>query len=149
MVNPERSNKLLFIKNLLMFKEFKDFAMKGNLIDIAVGLVMATAFGTIVAAFVDGMFMPLVGKIFQLGDMAKAEYVLSPEVLGADGKVATPKSAIQWGRFVTAVINFIIIAWVMFMIVKAANKMKEPPPAAPAGPTQEELLTQIRDLLKR
>ena len=81
--------------------------------------------------------------------MAKAEYVLSPEVLGADGKVATPKSAIQWGRFITAVINFIIIAWVMFMIVKSANKMKEPPPAAPAGPTQEELLTQIRDLLKR
>ena len=104
-----------------MFKEFKDFAVKGNLIDIAVGLVMATAFG--------------------------AEYLLSPEVLGADGKVATPKSAVAYGKFITTIINFLIIAWVMFLIVKAANKMKEPPAAA--GPSTEDLLTQIRDLLKR
>lgn len=133
-----------------MFKEFKDFAMKGNLIDIAVGLVMATAFGAIVGAFVDGMFMPLVGKIFQVGDLAKAEYILSPEVSGADGKIITAKSSVQWGKFITTVINFIIIAWVMFMIVKGVNKMKEPAPApAPSGPTTEELLSQIRDLLKR
>ena len=130
-----------------MFKEFKDFAIKGNLIDIAVGLVMATAFGAIVNAFVDGMFMPVVGKIFQVGDLAKAEYLLAPEVLGADGKVMTPKSAISYGKFITTIINFLIIAWVMFLIVKGANKMKEPPAAG--GPSTEDLLTQIRDLLKR
>lgn len=130
-----------------MLKEFKDFAMKGNLIDIAVGLVMGAAFATIVTAFVDGMFMPLAGKIFQIGDMAKAEWVLSPEVLGADGKVVTPQSAVKYGSFISAIINFTIIAWIMFMVVKAANKMKGP--VAPAGPTSEELLTQIRDLLKK
>ncbi len=105
-------------------KEFKDFAMKGNLIDIAIGLVMATAFGTIVNAFVDGIFMPLVGKIFQIGDFANAEWVLSPEIMGADGKIVEAKSAVQYGHFISTVINFIIIAWVMFLIVKMANKYK-------------------------
>jgi large conductance mechanosensitive channel len=113
-----------------MFKEFKDFAMQGNLIDIAVGLILATAFGGIVAAFVDGIIMPVIGKIFQIGDLAKAEYILSPNVLGVDGSVVTAKSAIRYGAFISTVLNFLIIAWVLFLLVKAVNKTKVTPPAA-------------------
>ena len=124
-----------------MFKEFKDFAMRGGLIDIAVGLVLAAAFGTIVSSFVDGMFMPLVSKIFQI--------VLDQAVLGADGKVATPENAIFYGSFISSIINFIIIAFVMFLIVKAVNSTKKSEVAAPAGPSSEQLLTEIRDLLAK
>lgn len=133
-----------------MLKEFKDFAVKGNLVDIAVGLVMGAAFGTVVTAFVDGLAMPLVGKIFQVGDLSAAKIVLSPAELGADGAVVKPESALMYGKFIGTVINFIIIAWVMFLVVKGMNKLKKaeaPPP--PAGPTTEELLGQIRDLLKK
>lgn len=132
-----------------MLKEFKEFAMKGGLIDIAVGLVMATAFGAIVGAFVDGIFMPIIGQIFQVGDLSAAKHVLAPAVVGADGAVTTPEAAILYGKFIGAILNFIIVAFVMFMIVKGVNSMKKAEEAAPAGPTQEELLAQIRDLLKK
>ncbi|MDQ3140866.1 MAG: large conductance mechanosensitive channel protein MscL [Bacteroidota bacterium] len=134
-----------------MFKEFKNFAIRGNLIDIAVGLVMATYFGLIVQAFVDGIFMPLVGMFFEVGDLAEAKFVLSPEIIGPDGKVITSESAIKYGQFMTTILNFIIIAWVMFMIVKTFNKIKLLPveAPAPAGPTTEQLLAEIRDLLKK
>lgn len=132
-----------------MLKEFKEFALKGSLIDIAVGLIMGAAFGTVTTAFVDGMFMPLVGKIFQLGDLSKWGYVLDPASIGADGK-EIPANIIQYGKFIGAILNFIILAFVMFIVVKAVNRMKDTPATeAPTGPTQEELLTQIRDLLKR
>ncbi len=132
-----------------MFKEFKDFAMRGGLIDIAVGLVLAAAFGTIVSSFVDGMFMPLVSKIFQFGDFKEAKIVLDQAVLGADGKVTTPENAIYYGSFISSIINFIIIAFVMFLIVKAVNSTKKSEVAAPAGPSSEQLLTEIRDLLAK
>ena len=133
-----------------MLKEFKEFAMKGGLIDIAVGLVMATAFGLIVSSFVDGMFMPLVGKIFQFGDFAQAKVVLSEAVVGADGKVTTPESAILYGKVISAIINFIIVAFVMFLIVKGVNAAKKAEAAAPVPPSATEtLLGEIRDLLKR
>ncbi len=133
-----------------MLKEFKDFAVKGNLVDIAVGLVMGAAFGTVVTAFVDGLAMPLVGKIFQIGDLSAAKIVLSPGEIAADGTVIKAESALMYGKFIGTVINFLIIAWVMFLVVKGMNKLKKaeaPPP--PAGPTTEELLGQIRDLLKK
>jgi large conductance mechanosensitive channel len=133
-----------------MLKEFKDFALKGNLIDIAIGLVMATAFGTITSAFVDGIIMPLVSMIFQVGDMSHLKIVLSPAELDAAGAVVKPEAAIQYGTLISSFINFFIIATVMFWVVKAINTIKKPePPAPPAGPTQEELLAQIRDLLKK
>lgn len=133
-----------------MLKEFKDFAASGNLIDMAVGLVMGAAFGKVSSSFVDGMFMPLVGKIFNVGDMSKYKIVLSPEVKDAAGVVTDPGSFIAVGDFVGAVLNFIIVAFVMFMIVKAVNKMKKAKEAAPAAPpAQEILLTEIRDLLKK
>ncbi|NOT36218.1 MAG: large conductance mechanosensitive channel protein MscL, partial [Saprospiraceae bacterium] len=115
----------------------------------AIGLVMGAAFGTVTTAFVDGMFMPIVGKIFQVGDLSKWGYELTAAAMGPDGK-EVPANILKYGSFIGAIINFLIVALVMFMIVKSVNKMKEPPaPAAPAGPTQEELLAQIRDLLKR
>ncbi len=133
-----------------MLKEFKDFAMRGGLIDIAVGLVMAAAFGAIVVAFVEGMFMPVVGQLFQVGDLAKAEIILSPEVKDASGVVVAPKSAVMYGRFISAIINFVIVAFVMFLIVKGVNKMGKKQVEIPAPPSNEEvLLGQIRDLLKK
>jgi large conductance mechanosensitive channel len=130
--------------------EFKEFAMKGNLIDMAVGVVMGAAFGAVTAAFIDGMFMPIVGMIFQVGDLSSAKMVLSEAVKEGD-KVIKPESAIMYGKFLGAIINFLVVAFVMFLIVKGINKMKkEVPPPPPAGPSNEEvLLTQIRDLLKR
>lgn len=136
-----------------MLQEFKNFALKGNLIDIAIGLVMATAFGSITSAFVDGIVMPLVSQIFQVGDMSGLKIVLSPAELGADGTVVKPEAAIQYGTLISAFLNFFIIATVMFWVVKGINTMKKEeapaPPPPPPGPTQEELLMQIRDLLKK
>jgi large conductance mechanosensitive channel len=136
-----------------MLKEFKAFAMRGNLIDMAVAFVMGVAFAAITNSFINGVVMPLVGQIFQVGDLAQAKFVLSEAVLGADGAVTTPESAIMYGEFIGAVINFIIVAFVMFMVVKGVNSMKkkeEEAPAAPPAPTKEEvLLGEIRDLLKK
>lgn len=115
-----------------MLKEFKEFAMNGNLIDIAVGLVMAAAFGTLTTAFVDGVFMPVVGMLFQVGDLNDAQWVLSGEVLGPNGEVITPASSIHYGKFIAAAINFLIIALAMFMIVKSINRMKGEKGAAAA-----------------
>ncbi|MFC4817119.1 large conductance mechanosensitive channel protein MscL [Flavobacterium sp. GCM10023249] len=136
--------------------EFKEFAMKGNLVDMAIAFVMGGAFGKVVTAFVEKMFAPVVGLLMGGIDLNDKKFVIVDgvaEVKDAAGAVTTPavaEVAIQWGAFLTALIDFIIVAFVMFLIIKAINKMKKPePPAAPAGPTQEELLTQIRDLLKK
>lgn len=133
-----------------MLQEFKNFALKGNLIDIAIGLVMATAFGSITSAFVDGIIMPLVSQIFQVGDMSGLKIVLSPAEMDAAGGIVKPEAAIQYGTLISSFINFFIIAFVMFWVVKAINSMKkEEAPAPPVGPSQEDLLTEIRDLLKK
>jgi large conductance mechanosensitive channel len=132
-----------------MFQEFKKFAIRGNLIDIAIGLVMATAFGAVTSAFVEGFFLPIVGEFFQVGDMAQAKLVLSKAVYDAEGKIIEPESAIFYGKLISSIINFIIIAFVMFLIIKIMNKLKhEEPPVEPSPPTQEQLLTEIRDLLR-
>lgn len=136
--------------------EFKEFAMKGNLVDMAIAFVMGGAFGKVVTAFVEKMFAPIIGLIMGGIDLNDKKFVLKDgvaEIKDATGTVVTPavtEVAIEWGTFLTALIDFIIVAFVMFMIIKAMNKMKKPEPApAPSGPTQEELLTQIRDLLKK
>ena len=133
-----------------MLKEFKEFAMKGNLVDMAIAFVMGGAFGKVVSAFVEKMFAPIIGILMGGINLADKKFVVKEAVLDAAGKETSPAVAIEWGLFVTALIDFIIVAFVMFMIIKAMNKMKKPePPAAPAGPTQEELLGEIRDLLKK
>ncbi|WP_417785667.1 large-conductance mechanosensitive channel protein MscL [Tenacibaculum sp.] len=133
-----------------MLKEFKDFAMKGNLVDIAVGFVMGAAFKQVVTSFTGGIVSPLIGLIFK-ADFKDVKYVLKEGVADEAGKV-TGEVAIMYGEFLTNVIDFIIVAFVMFMVVKAVNVMKkkeEPTPEAPKGPSQEELLAEIRDLLKK
>jgi large conductance mechanosensitive channel len=133
-----------------MLKEFKEFAMKGNLIDLAVGFVMGTAFAKLSGTFIDKMVMPLVGMI-QGKDMSDWKYVLKKAVLNADGTEASGEVAIQWGSFISVTIEFILVAFVMFLVVKGINKMKRAQPApAPAGPTpDQQLLSEIRDLLKK
>lgn len=132
-----------------MLKEFKEFAMKGNLVDIAVAFVMGAAFNKVVTTFTGGVVSPLVGLLFQ-SDFNDLKFVISPSTVDEAGN-AVEEIAVLYGSFITSVIDFIIVAFVMFMIIKAINKLKkkEEPAPAPAGPTQEELLTQIRDLLKK
>lgn len=135
-----------------MLKEFKAFAISGNLVDVAIAFVMGGAFGKITSSFIDGMVMPLVSMITQT-DFTTWTTTLKEASKAADGK-DIPAIVIKYGDFVSAVINFLIVAMVMFMIVKAiaaakkaAEKEAEAAPA-PATPVQEVLLTEIRDLLK-
>lgn len=133
-----------------MLKEFKDFAMKGNLVDIAVGFVMGAAFKEVVTSFTGGIVSPLIGLIFN-ADFKDLKYILKEGIANAEG-IIEGEVALQWGQFLTHVIDFVIVAFVMFMIVKAVNRMKkkeEPAPAAPAGPSEVDLLTEIRDALKK
>ena len=133
-----------------MLKEFKEFAMKGNLVDIAVAFVMGAAFNNVVSSFTGGIVSPLIGLIFK-SDFKGLKWVITEESVNEAGeKVA--EVAVLWGDFLTNVFDFIIVAFVMFLIIKGINKMKqkeEPAPEAPAGQSQEELLAEIRDLLKK
>lgn len=122
-----------------MFSEFKEFAMKGNVVDLAVGVIIGAAFGKIVSSLIENVITPLILK-----PALDAAHLSTIEELTAFGGV-------KYGLFISAVINFLIVAFVLFLIIKGINHAKKkevPPPAAPAGPTQEELLIQIRDLLK-
>jgi large conductance mechanosensitive channel len=133
-----------------MLKEFKEFAMKGNLVDIAVGFVMGAAFNKVVASFTGGIVSPLIGLLFN-ADFKDLKFVVKDGVVNEAGEIAG-EVAVMYGEFLTNVIDFVIVAFVMFMIVKGVNKMKkkeEPAPEAPKGPSQEELLAEIRDLLKK
>ncbi len=133
-----------------MLKEFKDFAMKGNLVDIAVGFVMGAAFNKVVASFTGGIVSPLIGLIFN-ADFKDLKYTIKEGAMNDAGE-KVGEVAVMYGEFLTNVIDFIIVAFVMFMIVKGVNNMKkkeEAAPEAPKGPSQEELLAEIRDLLKK
>jgi len=135
-----------------MFKEFKKFIMTGNVMDLAVAVLLAGALGLVVKGFVSDIMMPIVGHFTGGMDFAQLKYVLSPAVLDAEGVVKTAENAIKYGNWINAIINLIIVGFVLFMIVKAYNKTKKPVEEAPApdpGPTQEELLAEIRDLLKK
>jgi len=133
-----------------MFKEFKNFIMTGNVIDLAVAVILAGAVGLVVNGFVADIMMPLVGHFTGGVNFADMKHVLSPAIVAADGTVTTPENAIMYGKWINAIINLIIVGFVLFMIVKAYNKTKTPPaPAAPAGPSDIDLLSEIRDLLKK
>ena len=135
-----------------MFKEFKNFIMTGNVIDLAVAVILAGAVGMVVNGFVTDIMMPIVGHFAGGVDFADMKVVLSEAIVAADGKITKPENAIMYGKWVNAIINLIIVGFVLFMIVKAYNKTKTPPAPkkeAPAGPTQEELLAEIRDLMKK
>ena len=135
-----------------MLKEFKDFIMTGNVIDLAVAVLLASAMGLVVSGFVSDIMMPIVGHFAGGVDFADMKIVLSEAIVGADGEVTKPENAIMYGKWVNAIINLIIVGFVLFIIVKAYNKTKTPPAPkeeAPKGPTTEELLIEIRDALKK
>lgn len=131
------------------FKEFKDFAMKGNLVDIAVAFVMGGAFGKVVSSFTDGIVSPLIGLLGG-ADLSKSVWTIKDAVTDASGKVVTEAVAIKYGDFLSAIINFIIVAFVMFLVIKGINRMKKKEAEAPAGPSStDQLLMEIRDSLKK
>jgi large conductance mechanosensitive channel len=133
-----------------MISEFKSFAMKGNLVDMAVGVVMGAAFGTVVKSFIDGIFMPAISPIMGGIDLASMKYTMKAAEMGADGAVVKDAVVMNIGDFLTALISFIIVAFVMFMIIKGMNKSKKAEEEAPAAPPANEvLLAEIRDLLKK
>ena len=157
-------------------KEFKEFAMKGNVMDMAVGVIIGGAFGKIVTSLVDDILMPVIGLFTGNIDFSSLEYKIKPvtelvedaaSTVGADGAVETVTNAasnaaaaagvateatgavIKYGLFIQNIIDFLIIALCIFLMIKFMNKLRSPKEEpAPAGPTQEELLTDIRDLLK-
>lgn len=127
-------------------KEFKEFAMKGNVIDMAVGVIIGTAFGKIVASLVEDVIMPPLGKV--IGDVNFSDLALSLG-MGADGKTDV---LWKYGNFLQIIFQFLIVALVLFMVIHAINKLKKEPPPAPAPiapPRQEVLLQEIRDLLAK
>ncbi|MFN5325299.1 MAG: large-conductance mechanosensitive channel protein MscL [Bacteroidota bacterium] len=131
-----------------VIKEFKEFAIRGNLVDLAVAFVMGGAFGKIVSSFVDGMVMPLVGMITGGVDFSDKKLVLQKAGEGVT------EVAVQYGQFVTSVIDLLIVSMAVFLIVKAINRLKREqkastPPAVPVVSNEEKLLTEIRDLLRK
>ena len=140
------------MKNFM--KEFKEFALKGNVFDMAVGLIIGAAFGKIVSSLVSDIFMPLLSLIMGNLNLADAKLVLRPAELAADGSVVTEAVAIAYGTFLNNVIDFIVIALVIFVMVKAINKMRrkeeEKPEKKEEKPSEEILLLrEIRDSLKK
>ena len=137
-----------------LLSEFKTFAMRGNVVDLAVGVVIGAAFGKIVAAMVDGLIMPVVGLLVGGVNFKDLAIVLKDAQLAADGTVAAAAVTLNYGAFLQTVFDFTIIAFAIFMVIKAMNRLKRkeeaaPAPAAPPEPSNEEkLLAEIRDLLK-
>jgi large conductance mechanosensitive channel len=139
-----------------MLKEFKEFAMKGNLVDMAVGLTLGVAFGALAASFVADVFSPPLGLILGGADFSALFAVLREGTTpGPYPSIEAAKEAgavtLNYGLFVNALINFLIVAFAMFMVVKGMNRLRrQQPPAPPPGPTpDQQLLAEIRDLLKR
>ena len=139
-----------------MLKEFKDFVMRGNVLDMAVGVIVAGAFGKITTSLVNDVFMPFISYLFGARDMTALNLVVRPEIVNEAGEVTQAAIVIGFGTFIATIIDFILVALVVFLVVKAINsakakleKPKEEAPAAPPAPSAEEvLLTEIRDLLK-
>lgn len=133
-----------------MFNEFKQFALKGNLIDMAVGFVMGGAFATVVTAFIQGVFLPVLSPLLGGVDFSSISFTVSPAELNAAGEVVKEAAIVELGAFISATISFLIVAFVMFMIIKGMNSLKKKEEAAPTPPpAQEVLLAEIRDLLAK
>lgn len=140
---------------MALLKEFKEFAMRGNVIDMAVGVVIGAAFGKIISSLVDDIIMPLVGVATGGMNFTDYKFVIQQAVIdGTTQEVITPEVTMNWGSWVQTIVDFLIVAFCIFIAIKAINSMKrkqaeEPEEPAPAEPTKEEvLLTEIRDLLK-
>lgn len=133
--------------------EFKEFAMKGNVVDMAVGVIIGSAFGKIVSSLVDDIIMPLVGVATGGMNFTDYKWVIKHGEKAADGTVLTPDVVMSWGAWVQTVVDFLIVAFCIFVMIRFMNKLRkhqEAEEAAPAEPTAEEkLLTEIRDLLQQ
>lgn len=136
-----------------MLKEFKEFAVKGNVVDLAVAVIIGGAFGKIVTSFVNDIVMPPIGLLIGGVDFKKLAIVMKEAVLDDAGEVVTAAVTLNYGSFIQNVVDFTIIAFVIFLAVKAINSMKKKEDAAPAPPPappkSEVLLEEIRDLLKK
>ena len=144
-----------------LIAEFKEFIMRGNVVDMAVGVIIATAFGKITTSLINDVIMPFIGWISGSRDMTALNILVRPEVLDEAGNVAQAAITIGFGTFIATVVDFLLIALVVFFIMKASNKAKavaeeltkkeeeEPAPEEPAGPTTEELLAEILAELKK
>ena len=140
------------------FEEFKTFAMRGNVIDMAVGVVIGGAFGKITTSIVNDIIMPLISMITGGVDFSQWKWVLKEAVLDAEGAVTSAEVAVKFGSTIAIILDFVIIAFAVFCLVKALNALHrkkeepapepDPEPEAPPAPTAEELLSEIRDLLK-
>ncbi len=135
-----------------MLKEFRDFAMRGNVVDLAIGVIIGGAFGLIVNSLVADVFMPIIGVATGGVNFADLGYQLKAATVDAAGK-EVPAVVIAYGKFIQFTINFLIVAFAMFMVVKGMNRMKkkqaEAPPAPPVPTAEEKLLVEIRDLLAK
>ena len=140
-----------------LITEFKEFIMRGNVLDMAVGVIIATAFGAITTSLVGDVFMPFISWIFGTRDMSALNVIVRPEVKDAAGEVVQEAITLGFGTFLATVIDFVLVALIVFAVVKAFNKAREmaeknkkaeEEEAAPAGPTTEELLAQILEELK-
>ena len=140
-----------------MLKEFKEFAFKGNVLDMSIGVIIGGAFGKIVTSLVNDIIMPFFGFLTAGTDFKTLKFILSPAQVDAAGAVIKPEAAIMYGNFLQNVFDFFIIAFCIFFFVNQITKMRKKEEAAPApeptpepaGPTTEELLAEIRDLLKQ
>ena len=140
-----------------MWKEFKEFAFKGNVLDMSIGVIIGGAFGKIVTSLVNDIIMPFFGFLTAGTDFKSLKFVMSPAQVDAAGAVIKPEAAIMYGNFLQNVFDFFIVAFCIFFFVNQVTKIRkekeepapEPAPEEPAGPTTEELLAEIRDLLKQ
>jgi large conductance mechanosensitive channel len=136
-----------------MIKEFREFAVKGNVLDMAIGIIIGGAFGKIVSSFVSDIIMPPIGLLIGGVNFSELKIIIQEAVTDAQGEVIAEAVTINYGGFIQFIIDFIIIALVIFFVIKAINnfkRKKEEAPATPPGPSKEEiLLTEIRDILKK
>ena len=139
-----------------MLREFRDFIMRGNVLELAVAVIIAGAFGAVVASFTNDVIMPPIGMALGGVDFTDLAITLQEGQIAADGSVTIEAVKIRYGAFIQKIIDFIIIAFIIFMLIRTYNRIKdrnkkveEEAPAAPPGPTAEELLAEIRDLLKK
>lgn len=138
-------------KRTAMLKQFREFALKGNVVDLAVGVIIGAAFGNIVSSLVSDIFTPIIGAVTGGLDFSNHFIPLSANVTADSLEAARRQGAvIAYGRFLTLVINFMIVAWILFFVVRAMNTLKHAEAAKPAPPTRSEiLLAEIRDLLTK
>jgi large conductance mechanosensitive channel len=133
-----------------MISEFKEFVARGNVVDLAVGVVIGAAFGKIVTALVDGIVMPFIGYFSGGVNLSDAKYVLTAAQMDAAGKEVAAEVAIKYGAFLQTAVDFLLIAFVIFLFLKAYNKVRKPADAAPAAtPEDIVLLREIRDSLRK